>query len=275
MNKDYEQRLQSDQCRIIRDSALKLTFCEARFFSHRFPPHSHAYYVLGVIARGHHWVRYRGVRHDIPPGGMVVLEPEIEHMCEPDIGNSFVWRAVYPSREQIREAAESLFGSRSVVTFPQVRIDDLVLLRYFNVLHWALRKKLSLLTRESLLVRFLTRLITCHARQAHKSAPRKTRRTVREARAFLEANLSTNLTLDQIACHLGTDRFRLTRDFNREFGLAPHTYLDCLRVREAQRLLAQGMPPAEVAPAVGFTDQSHLIRRFKRQIGVTPGRYLR
>jgi len=43
----------------------------------------------------------------------------------------------------------------------------------------------------------------------------------------------------------------------------------------AQRLLIEGMPPAQVACATGFADQSHLTHRFKRCIGVTPGRYAR
>jgi AraC-like DNA-binding protein len=35
----------------------------------------------------------------------------------------------------------------------------------------------------------------------------------------------------------------------------------------------QGMPPAQVAYAVGFSSQSHFTSRFQRTIGVTPGRY--
>ena len=34
-----------------------------------------------------------------------------------------------------------------------------------------------------------------------------------------------------------------------------------------------GQPLAEVALAVGFSSQSHLTRRFKETIGLTPGRY--
>ncbi|WP_241777546.1 helix-turn-helix domain-containing protein, partial [Streptomyces sp. CT34] len=42
-----------------------------------------------------------------------------------------------------------------------------------------------------------------------------------------------------------------------------------------RRLLLDGRPPAEVATAVGFHDQSHLTRHFKRHLGITPGRYAR
>jgi len=41
----------------------------------------------------------------------------------------------------------------------------------------------------------------------------------------------------------------------------------------ARRLLLAGQRPAEVAAAVGFYDQSHLSRHFKRHLGVSPARY--
>ena len=43
--------------------------------------------------------------------------------------------------------------------------------------------------------------------------------------------------------------------------------------RRARSLLLRGWPPARVAHQTGFADQSHLTRRFKRLVGVTPGRY--
>jgi AraC-like DNA-binding protein len=40
-------------------------------------------------------------------------------------------------------------------------------------------------------------------------------------------------------------------------------------------LLASGMRSGEIARITGFADQSHLIRHFKRMVGVTPARYAR
>ena len=49
--------------------------------------------------------------------------------------------------------------------------------------------------------------------------------------------------------------------------------LMALRLFEAKRLLAAGEAPAQVAAAVGLTDQAHLTRAFARRYGVTPARY--
>ncbi|MBB5468099.1 AraC-like DNA-binding protein [Paraburkholderia sp. CI2] len=54
---------------------------------------------------------------------------------------------------------------------------------------------------------------------------------------------------------------------------APHAYLVRLRLRAARRLLATGRTPAQVAAEVGFADQSHLGRWFRRAYRMTPAAY--
>ena len=46
------------------------------------------------------------------------------------------------------------------------------------------------------------------------------------------------------------------------------------RIRKAQELLENGMKVVDVATAVGFCDQSHLCRAFKKQMGITPEEYI-
>ena len=55
----------------------------------------------------------------------------------------------------------------------------------------------------------------------------------------------------------------------------PHQYVILRRVERARQLLeaGTGLPLAEVAAHVGFSDQSQFSHHFKRHIGVTPGRF--
>jgi AraC-like DNA-binding protein len=46
-----------------------------------------------------------------------------------------------------------------------------------------------------------------------------------------------------------------------------------IRLWRAKAFLTHGMPAAEVAIAVGLTDQSHLTRTFTQRYGITPVRY--
>jgi AraC-like DNA-binding protein len=63
------------------------------------------------------------------------------------------------------------------------------------------------------------------------------------------------------------------RSFRKEYGLPPHAYANQLKLIAAKRKLQAGLPPAEVAADVGFYDQSHLTRVFKRAFDLTPGRF--
>lgn len=59
------------------------------------------------------------------------------------------------------------------------------------------------------------------------------------------------------------------------WGLTPAEQRLAARLRQARRLSLAGLPIAEVATAVGFADQSHLNRAFRRLMGVPPGRWVR
>ncbi len=95
------------------------------------------------------------------------------------------------------------------------------------------------------------------------------------ARDYLETCYASNVSLDDLAFLAGTNRFSLIRMFRRTYGLTPHAFQIRLRVEHACRLLRAGIPVHEVAPIVGFSDQSHLTRHFARVVGLTPARYAR
>jgi AraC-like DNA-binding protein len=69
--------------------------------------------------------------------------------------------------------------------------------------------------------------------------------------------------------------YYFARAFEKETGLPPHAYLESIRIVAAKRFLDQGLPIVETALSAGYADQSHLTRRFKRFLGVTPGQYSR
>ena len=67
----------------------------------------------------------------------------------------------------------------------------------------------------------------------------------------------------------------MLRVFRASVGLPPHAFLTRVRILHAQALIRAGVSLTRVALDTGFSDQSHLIRHFKRALGVTPGAYAR
>jgi AraC-like DNA-binding protein len=63
------------------------------------------------------------------------------------------------------------------------------------------------------------------------------------------------------------------RRFTRETGITPYAYAQQYRVRLARRQISTGSPIRDVALGLGFADQSHLTRAFKKQFGAPPGHW--
>jgi AraC family transcriptional regulator len=101
-------------------------------------------------------------------------------------------------------------------------------------------------------------------------------RAVAEALQFIHANYANDLSLNEIAKAVNLSPFHVARLFKHSLGVSPHQYLIQLRVNSARSLLSAGSGErslAEIASAVGFADQSHLTRHFKRIVGVTPSQF--
>jgi AraC family transcriptional regulator len=90
-------------------------------------------------------------------------------------------------------------------------------------------------------------------------------------RELVQVQLGEDLSLTDIAAQVGVSPFHLTRLFKRSSGMSLHQYIIAQRVAAAQHLLLHStMPLKQVAAQVGFADQSHLTRHFRRMLGVTP-----
>ena len=89
------------------------------------------------------------------------------------------------------------------------------------------------------------------------------------------ATRDRDLSLKELANSVQMSPHYFSRLFKETTGITPHQYVIRCRIDRAKNLLQQGkLSIAEIAKEVGFVDQSHLHRHFKRLVGVTPKKYL-
>lgn len=92
---------------------------------------------------------------------------------------------------------------------------------------------------------------------------------------YIQAHLDQNLALVDLAAIAQVSPNYFATQFKQTMGIAPHQYLIQQRIERAKRLIATGKGSiAAIASSVGFADQSHFTRHFKRLVGVTPKKFL-
>ena len=262
--------------RIARDLG-GLELIEAVHHRPNFPRHSHPTYAIGVVRAGANRFRYRGAFHTAPAGTLCTVTPDEAHSVEPAGDQGFAYWCLYPSLDLVTGTAEAVSGTRpsGTLALPPV-IEDTEAAALLCAVFEAEAAAAPRMARETRLLALLSHVLVRHATASVvvRGKPASTSALAR-ARAILAACSSANLGLGQLAAMVGLDPFTLVRGFARAYGLPPHAWLIQERVRRAQACLRAGLSPAAVAAEVGFADQSHLCRHFKRIVGVTPGLYQR
>jgi len=88
---------------------------------------------------------------------------------------------------------------------------------------------------------------------------------------YLLDNLSERLELETQAAIAGLSKSHYCRAFKTSMGISPHQWLLTARIEKAkQHLLEDELPLAEIALAVGFTDQAHFTHTFSKIEGASP-----
>lgn len=105
----------------------------------------------------------------------------------------------------------------------------------------------------------------------HAIAPRRLRRIL----DYIDANLSRDIALDDLAAVAGSSRFHFSRAFRKATGSSPYQYVIRRRIELARSLLLDDIPIAQVAVRCGFHSQAQLGAMFRHVLGTSPGQFRR
>lgn len=91
---------------------------------------------------------------------------------------------------------------------------------------------------------------------------------------YINKNMGKNISVDDLADLLHCSKFYFLREFKKYIGYTPYQYLMNKRLQQAKVLLS--VPQSNITSVgieLGFNDQSHFTRAFRKEFGITPGQF--
>ncbi|ASS69451.1 MULTISPECIES: response regulator [unclassified Paenibacillus] len=96
---------------------------------------------------------------------------------------------------------------------------------------------------------------------------------VEKAQVYIESNYHRDLTLQEVADHVGMNATYFSLLFKEKTGLSYIKHVTRLRLEKAKALLRRGGRVHEVSEKVGYYKYRHFTEIFKKHYGCTPSQY--
>jgi AraC family transcriptional regulator len=182
-----------------------------------------------------------------------------------------------PQRLLHKVAQESELDPKRMEILNRFQIRD----RELELLGWALQREAESgypsgrIYLDGLTAAMASRLVARHSSLARKFSPNGngglTGYRLKQVLAFIEEQLTEDLSLERIAAVAGVSSSHLNTLFRHSMGVAVHQYVIQRRVELAKTLLLQEKKSiTDIALEAGFAHQSHLARHMRRMLGLPP-----
>lgn len=217
--------------------------------------------------------RYRDARHDEPIGAgtLVVVHPGHPHWYGADPGG-------WDEHFVVFEGAVFDCAGRTGALSP-----DRPLVHGLPVRRWAARfaafdrpRPATLDARDAEALDLLAALLQARELVDHprRRGPVADSGWLARSVELLEGDLAETLELSSVAAEVGLPYETWRRRFRAETGTGPYARRAARRLSAATEMLVHtGLSVRDIAATTGFTDERHLIRRFREATGLTPRAY--
>jgi AraC-like DNA-binding protein len=230
--------------------------------------HSHDEFSFGVIDTGIADYHNLNQRNRIGQGDTVTINPADIHSCNPMQGD-WSYRMLFVEARWIRQLQSELLNinNSDYLPFSAVLQRSLKSFQQFGHLFDSLLNEDNPLIVETLLIQYLQQFFIDKNPESNDSVH------ILRVKELISDQLNINHSLDELAKESGLSRFHLIRSFKQQYGLSPHAYQLDERIKQAKTLLKSGHSLIDTSHLLGFTDQSHLQRNFKKRLAITPKQY--
>ena len=257
--------------KIILDKTLNI---ESYIFSdgtQDFPNHFHDHYVIGLINEGNRTLTYGEKKYYIKSDDMILFNPYDNHDCRNEDNSLLKYIAVNIPKQSM-EYLTYIIKDKNTLKFKYPIIKDMGLAKQFIKVHDMIMENENEMEREELFILFMDELIDKYSKYKSLEITNENIK-IQTIENYIKENYDKIISLDILSEISGLNKYSVIRSFTKIKGITPYRYIETIRINKSKELLKFNNDIVEVALKLGFTDQSHFTKTFKKLTGLTPGEY--
>lgn len=239
-------------------------------FQDQYLSHSHDFLELCYISEGHGFININGDEYEISPGSIAIYNTGIRHdehfekktdynMYSIDI-DDFYLTGLSPNCLIYDDIVPVFsFGHNSE------HIDSIIKILW-EISNSSSPQSICLCHNLC-----MTILSTLKASQHNKKVLNIQSNICRKVQTYINENYSQKISVEQLAQHVSTSPFHLSRVYKATTGYTINEYLTRVRIGHAQELLIHTkLPITEIAYAIGYGNHSYFTQLFYKKFHLTP-----
>ncbi|WP_447556069.1 helix-turn-helix domain-containing protein [Vreelandella sp. EE22] len=257
----------------------RMPYVELRYISDArqagYARHSHAHWSLGAVTHGNSIFQYRDQQYAIGAGDLVLMNPHWVHACNPMVDKPWAYLMLYVDTQWVSElryqAGLLPTPQWEDIATPTVCVKALYQ-RYRHMAACLLSAQTSLCEKQAALNACLLEVFHYLQYDPCQTLP-KAPPALQALAGYLDQNALKALSLAHLCDYSGYSGGHLIRAFKQYYHMTPHAYVINRRIQLGQQKLKSGRSIADTALVLGFNDQPHFQRTFKRLVAATPNQY--
>jgi AraC-like DNA-binding protein len=228
-------------------------------------------YQIIYVTKGEGVFETSGRHYDVKPGSIIMVFPGVRHFYKPvyEIGWMEYWVGFKGGHFELLRERGFLNPQEP---FIEIGLQNNVLDLYNEIIAEVRdQKPLYQIVASSKILALIAEINACARRRAQASHAAQ---VVEAAKCMMVEKIYGDIDINSIATALGISASRLNDIFKTYTSMTPYQYYIHIKIHAAKSLLEQGdLSVKEVAYRLGFEDQYHFSRLFKKKTGIAPSQW--
>lgn len=252
---------------------IKLSYIETEYKPTGGHAHFHNEYSIVYVTSGVHKFETSSALHEISKGTIRIINPHEQHKT---LDSEWSYINFMLSREYINFIMKNSFNSalENIKFIPTIK-DEKATKLFLKLNSSIILNDTSSMEIDINAINFIEYLISNYSlnkldRNKVCIEKKPSIEITEKVKKYIEENFKEKITLDDIAEDLQINKFLFLNEFKKRINITPYQYLLIIRANYAKELILKNISLSEVAFECGFSDQSNMIKNFKKVYNYSP-----